>query len=249
MPEISTPADRWRHALLELTTDEQAAADWRRRRYEFAHRLGTALTAEDGKRPAITGSVLYGVWLTWGLIYVGQTGEAQRRLRDLAVGESHHLGNTYPPEIWSRVAVIEWPRLSAASAAIGLHSELLTGLALEHRLQSLLRPLANASRRTAEGGWRSVDWVSSRSRGARTAREIDELFASVWAAWQAVERWTAAGDEPLPAACHVVFPGDLLPADSLASGRMPAPQMDPWTLTVEPPFPGHKPPQQGSPEP
>ena len=107
MPEISTPADRWRQALLELTADEQAAAGWRRRRYAFAHRLGTALVAGEGTRPAVTGSVLYGVWLPWGLIYVGQTGEAQRRLRDLAVGESHHLANTYPPEIWSRVAVIE----------------------------------------------------------------------------------------------------------------------------------------------
>jgi hypothetical protein len=214
MPERSTPADRWRQALLELTTDEQAAAEWRRRRYAFAHRLGTALVAGEGERAGITGSVLYGVWLTWGLIYVGQTGEAQRRLRDLAVGESHHLANTYPPEIWSRVAVIEWPRLPAASAAIGLHSEPVAGLALEHRLQSMLHPLANASRRTPEGGWRSVDWVGSRSRGARAAREIDELFALVWAAWQAVERWTATGDELLPAACHVVFPGDLLLACS-----------------------------------
>jgi len=214
MPETSTPADRWRQALLELTANKQAAAEWRRRRYAFAHRLGTALTAGEGTDPGITGSVLYGVWLTWGLIYVGQTGEAQRRLRDLAVGESHHLANTYPPEIWSRVAVIEWPRLSAASAAIGLHSEPVAGLALEHRLQSVLHPLANASRRTPEGGWRSVDWAGSRSRGARAAREIDELFASVLAAWQVVERWTAAGDELLPAACHVVFPGDLLTADS-----------------------------------
>jgi hypothetical protein len=215
MPKAFTPAYRWRQALLELTADEQAAADWRRRRYTFAHRLGTALVAGEGTRPAIAGSVLYGVWLTWGLIYVGQTGEAQRRLRDLAVGESHHLANTYPPEVWSRVAVIEWPQLSAASAAIRLHSEPVVGLALEHRLQLTLRPLANTSRRTPKGGWRSVDWVGSRSRGARAAHEIDELFASVWAAWQAVERWTATGDELLPTACHVVFPGDLLTDDEL----------------------------------
>lgn len=208
--DAATPADRWRQALLDLTTDEQAAAAWRRERYAFAHRLGTALTAAAGTRPALSGSVLYGVWLAWGLLYVGQTGEAQRRLRDLAVGESHHLANTYPPEIWSRVAVIAWSQLPAAAPAIERLSEPVTGLALEHRFQATFHPLANASRRTPAGGWRSVDWAHSHSRGSRAAREIDELFFCVKTAWDAAEAWADGTDHALPEACRVVFPADLL---------------------------------------
>lgn len=128
MPDASAPADRWRQSLLELTGNETAASDWRRNRYAFAHRLGAALAGGEGTNPGTSGSVLYGIWLNWGLIYVGQTGEAQRRLRDLAVGESHHLANTFPPEIWSRVVVIEWPRLQAASAVIERSSAPVVGL-------------------------------------------------------------------------------------------------------------------------
>jgi hypothetical protein len=132
----------------------------------------------------------------------------------LAVGESHHLGNTFPPEIWSRVVVIEWPRLHAASAAIKRLSEPVVGLALEHRFQALLSPLANASRRTAAGGWRSVDWAGSRSRGSRAAVEIDQLFLSVRAVWDLAEAWDADGGDGLPEACRVVFPADLLHANT-----------------------------------
>lgn len=212
-PEASAPIDKWREALLELTADEQSAADWRRTRSAFAYRLGASLVTGGGTRPLVSGSVLYGVWLKWGLIYVGQTGEAQRRLRDLAIGDSHHLANSYPPEIWTRVAVVEWPRLSAAPRAIERLSEPVVGLALEHRLQALLRPLANTSRRTSAGGWRSVDWARSRSRGSNAAQEIDDLFASAWAAWQAAEIWQASSDDALPEACHVVFPPELLHAN------------------------------------
>jgi len=52
----------------------------------------------NGPDGPVAGSVIYGVWLDWGLLDVGQTSEAERRLRDLVVGESHHLGNTFPPK-------------------------------------------------------------------------------------------------------------------------------------------------------
>ncbi len=158
----------------------------------------------------ISGSVLYGVWLECGLIYVGQTGEAQRRLRDLPIGESHHLANTFPPEIWSRVAVVEWTQLTGADTAMEALAEPLIGLALEHRLQAALLPLANTARRTAGGDWRKVDWNASRSRGAKAAMEIDELYSAVWKAWQVMEGWLPGTDKSLPLACHVVFPGDLI---------------------------------------
>jgi hypothetical protein len=205
----SASRDRWRQSLLELTSTEEAARAWRRSRYEFAYRLGMEL-AGGGESSAITGSVVYGVWLNWGLIYVGQSGEAQRRLRDLAIGESHHLGNTFPPEIWSRVIVIEWPQLSGAAAAIERLSEPLVGEALEHRLQASLKPLVNASRRKADGGWRMVEWSSSRSRGALAATGIDELFVSVMRAWNLAATCQPDGRDALPRACRVVFPASLL---------------------------------------
>lgn len=218
MTNASAAANRWRHALLELTVNEKAASSWRRDRYAFAHRLGATLAGGDATIPRISGFVLYGVWLNWGLVHVGQTGEAQRRLRDLAVGESHHLANTFPPEIWSRVVVIEWPRLQAADAVIERLSEPVVGLALEHRLQASLSPLANASRRTAEGGWRSVDWATSSSRGARASGEIDEFFESVRMVWDLAEAWEPGGRSALPDGCRAVFPADLLPG-SVKHGR------------------------------
>ena len=210
MSDTTPESDRWRKALLALTGDEKAAADWRYSRYAFAYRLGAALAGGGGTTAPVSGSVLYGVWLNWGLIYVGQTGEAQRRLRDLAVGESHHLANTFPPEIWSRVVVIEWSRLQAASAVIERLSEQVVGLALEHRLQALHSPLANTWRRTSAGGWRSVDWAGSRSRGSRAALEIDELFSSVRIIWDQAEAWNVGDVNALPEASRVVFPTDLL---------------------------------------
>jgi hypothetical protein len=157
----------------------------------------------------ITGPVLYGIWLDWGLIYIGQTREAERRLKDLAVGESHHLANTFPPEIWSRVVVLPWPRLGSAPQETEGLSEEDVGLGLEYGLQSLLSPLANASRRTSAGTWRSVDWTGSRSRGARAYRQIGELFAEVKEVWDQAESWSP-GRNALPAGCHVVFPPRLL---------------------------------------
>ena len=62
--------------------------------------------------PPVSDHAVYGVYVTGaGLLYVGQTRDARRRLRDLPVGESHHLATTVPPEIWERVLVIQWPAL------------------------------------------------------------------------------------------------------------------------------------------
>jgi hypothetical protein len=76
---------------------------WQERRYTFAYMLGIALCSEAAPGiPPVTGHALYGVYIAGpGLIYVGQTGQAERRLRDLPVGESHHIAATVPPEIWN----------------------------------------------------------------------------------------------------------------------------------------------------
>ncbi|RKT53200.1 hypothetical protein C8E97_1758 [Saccharothrix australiensis] len=185
--------DAWRRALGESASTKEAAEAWRHRRYRFAHRLGAALVgAQADGRPSVVGHVVYGVWLEWGLLYVGQTGKAERRLRDLAVGESHHLANTFPPEIWHRVVVVSWPRLPEAAELSGVFGPGDISLGLEHRLQAWLGPLANASRRTSDGRWRSVDWVRSDSVGARVGRRIDRLFSAVQDVWQEASRAEAS---------------------------------------------------------
>jgi hypothetical protein len=160
-------------------------------------------------RPPITGAALYGVWLRWGLLYVGQTAEAERRLRDLAIGESHHLANTFPPEIWDRVVVVAWPQLAEADALVERLGTKTVGLALEHHLQSRATPLANAARRTSEGGWRVVDRTRSASVGARAATEVKPLLDAVEALWEMAA--TAHEGTPLPPAVRCVRPGHLLP--------------------------------------
>ena len=74
------------------------------------------------------------------MLYVGQTGDAKRRLRDLPVGERHHLATTVPAETWERVIVVQWPDLLPwAGGSEKLAAEQLgqqvCGLAFEHLLQ------------------------------------------------------------------------------------------------------------------
>jgi len=203
----------WRANLRQLTDSPASARLWRERRYRFAHRLGDALVGAADGRPPITGAALYGVWLSWGLLYVGQSAEAERRLRDLAIGESHHLANTFPPEIWDRVVVLAWPRLAEAADVIERLGAKTVGLALEHHLQSWAAPLANAARRTSEGGWRVVDRTRSASIGARSAVEVVPLFDAVRSVWDAAAMWEQGAPE-LPETVRCVRPSALL-QDSL----------------------------------
>ncbi|MFJ5992230.1 hypothetical protein [Lentzea sp. NPDC092896] len=200
VPDV--PFDRWWHAMRDVAATEDTARAWREHRYTFAHQLGSALAG------GLTGPAVYGVWLQWGLLYVGQTLEAGRRLKDLAIGESHHLANTFPPEIWHRVAVVAWSQLPHAAAAIDRFGVKAVGEGLEHRLQASLRPLANSARRVPKGGWREVAWERSNSLGARTGPQIDELFVALQ------EVWDVAGASPdgadLPSAARVVFPSRML---------------------------------------
>jgi hypothetical protein len=203
---------QWLAALKALTDTRDAARLWRERRFEFAYRLGEELAGPRGNQSAVHGSVVYGIWLSWGLLYVGQTTEASRRLRDLPIGESHHLANTFPPEIWDRVVIVNWPSLHSAEVGLKEADHKLVGLALEHRLQLRLRPLVNSYRRTSAGGWRSTDWGRSNSRGARSAANLGELGQRVDALWDAASTHEA-GDPELPASVRCIRPGTLLKAD------------------------------------
>lgn len=193
-----------------LTAERAAARSWRHGRYSFAHRLGEALVGgTDANARPIKGPVIYGVWLRWGLLYVGQTSKAERRLRDLAVGESHHLASTFPREIWHKVLVVAWPELPQARLLTKDLGSNIVGLALEHALQEHLGPLVNSERRRPEGGWRDVVWRASRSRGARAAHNVVYLVQAVLEVWEVATVRPTAGVE-LPPACRVVFPEELL---------------------------------------
>lgn len=182
----------WRSALTTLLGDTSLLARWQERRYEFAHRVGALLTEMYGDSSVTMGPVLYGVFASGaGLCYIGQTQEAERRLRDLPVGESHHLANTVPPEVWERVVVIRWPLLlSEAPASEQLEVEAMgsavCGLALEHALQVAVAPPLNSRRRRTSGDWQPRNLAQSRSRGAIHSQRIPELSRLTLAAWNAL---------------------------------------------------------------
>lgn len=180
----------WRTSLESLISDSSRLALWQERRFQFAHHVGKLLTEPHVDSPATTGPVLYGVFTSGaGLCYVGQTQEAARRLRDLPVGESHHLANTVPPELWDRVIVVRWPDLLAKAptaeqeAARRLGSN-ICGLALEHLLQLTTEPPLNSRRRNPDGEWRPRNQAHSRSRGALHAEELLGLWQVTWEAWE-----------------------------------------------------------------
>lgn len=173
--------ERWVEALRGLTATREAANAFRESRYRYAHAVAEQLTAGGHS----DGHVVYGVQMPWGPLYVGQTKEGRRRLRDLVIGESHHLANTFPVETWHTVVVIRWPNLATAKPAVAEHGADATGLALEHLLQERLQPLFNGRKRTRAGGWRATNYATSRSRAARMARTatmfgLGDEVVSLW---------------------------------------------------------------------
>ena len=212
--------ERWRGALLDALSSPDNVMAWQDRRYRFAHQVGQLLTNPARPDvPPVTGDVLYGVYVTGGgLLYVGQTRDAKRRLRDLPVGESHHLATTVPPETWERVVVVQWPDLLASvprqeAAAAERLGHSTCGLAMEYLLQVTYRPVMTARRRSTAGGWSARNLDSSRSRGAASTGQFPELFKAVRA------KWGVLAETPRPAdgrpvsytdGGRAVFPG-LLP--------------------------------------
>ncbi len=89
--------NEWLWALHRFTRTPEAARAFQELRFRFAHTLGNELVRrQDGIAP-VRGPVLYGIYLNGiGPLYVGHTTEGERRLRDLPIGESHHLANTFP---------------------------------------------------------------------------------------------------------------------------------------------------------
>jgi len=212
------PYSAWLSSLSASTASVSAIESWQDRRFRFAHRTAELLTAGIHGSPSVTGPVVYGIHLDGaGLVYIGQTREAERRLRDLPVGESHHLANTIPPELWERVIVVQWPRLvehvpSAEQDAIRAMGPAVCGLALEHLLQVREKPPLNSRRRTRSGEWRLRQLAESRSQGARHASVIPALLAGTLEVWHQLRRIprTEDGVATLDDVGRVVFPATAL---------------------------------------
>ncbi|MEU8979051.1 hypothetical protein [Streptomyces sp. NPDC048309] len=207
----------WRSSLTTLLGDASLLARWQERRYQFAHRVGALLTEAHAESSVTVGPVLYGVFASGaGLCYVGQTQEAERRLRDLPVGESHHLANTVPPEVWERVVVIRWPLLLCEAPAseqmeVEAMSSAVCGLALEHTLQVATTPPLNSRRRRTSGDWQPRNLTRSRSRGANHSQRIPELSRLTLAAWKALSEVELPKGAAMVASAvgRVVFPSAL----------------------------------------
>jgi hypothetical protein len=188
----SSPYEAWLRALRDLTATAERLAAWRDQRNAFAYRLGTALTEPHPPTPAAIGPALYGVYLpTTGLCYVGQTKESERRLRDLPIGESHHVGMTVPPELWSRVIVIQWrqllPLVPPAEQQRASDDPETCGKALEHLMICERHPVINCYVRTRDGHFRARSPERSRSVGARAAPDFPGLFKAVLTSWTDLE--------------------------------------------------------------
>ncbi len=193
------PHDRWLDSLLAMTMTPEQASKYLDGRLEFTTLIAQQLTLGAGREP----QVVYGVWLEAHNepVYIGQTTDGPRRMWDLPIGESHHLSNSFPPEIWGRIVVVHWGDLLRRHQAEFTHiiehledggftepaKQLeAIGLGLEHLLQSRDRPLMNRRTKRRDGTWRNVSWSGSGSRGARAAPHLGALFNRVDAVWQAL---------------------------------------------------------------
>jgi hypothetical protein len=219
--DLAEASAAWRRALKELLGDKQRFDSWRKQRYAFAYRVGTLLTEAHPPAPAATGPALYGVYLPGtGLCYVGQTQEARRRLRDLPIGESHHLAMTAPPELWTRVIVVQWAELlvRAAEREWVIPDMKACGEALEHLLHCHFRPTINCYARTTAGRYRERPPERSKSRAAVGATAYLGLFQVVLGVWSGLEAIPEPESGESRTADYSPFGRVVFPAALLDSG-------------------------------
>jgi hypothetical protein len=213
----------WQEATRALICGADQLRDFQDRRYSYAAEVGRLLTQPGSDGRPLDGPVLYGVLSDGaGLLYVGQSADARRRLRDLAVGESHHLATTVPPEAWDRVVVVRWPdllpelRRSDRDAITNLPT-VVTGEGLERLLQAELKPVLNSRRRTPAGGWSPRDVARSRSRGGAVAQVLAPLHGLVLPLWQQLATTPVKGDHYYERLGRAVLP-TRLPLAVVGSG-------------------------------
>ncbi len=224
---IPETRNQWLSSLLSMTQTPELASSLLDDRLRFTTLVAQQLTHEMKNEQ----QVVYGVWLVGHShpVYIGQTTDAHRRLWDLPIGESHHLSNSFPPEIWGRVIVVRWGAILMKNemkyrsifrhieemGIVGRTGQLKAiGLGLEHLLQSRDKPLMNCRTKRRDGTWRQVNWSNSRSVGARVAPFLSPLFHEVDEVWQ-----TASSVAPSENGTSKVVSDGLAVFPSLLRGR------------------------------
>ncbi len=204
--------------LRAATRTPELALSYQETRYRFLAELAghiAGLTVSGSLNN--WGPVVYGVWLHKHKtpVYIGQSMKGQRRLWDLPIGESHHLGFTFPPETWGRVVVVAWWHIMATNlllraqvltdvaGALGINLDNLDearvpetvteldkviGTGLEYRLQLSEKPLFNLRRKTRNGSLRDVGLKDLRSKGAGLGPSIDKIYDAVNSEWNYLKK-------------------------------------------------------------
>jgi hypothetical protein len=88
---------------------------------------------------------------------------------------------TAPPEIWTRVVVVQWAEL--LDSALPENELARCGQSLEHLLHREFHPTVNCHSRTTDGRYRERRPEDSRSKAALSATEFANLFVAVLTAW------------------------------------------------------------------
>lgn len=100
--------DAWLTSIGNLTGSHADAQRWREDRYRFAHRLGEMLVGQTTIREAVSGQVVYGIWLRWGFLYVGQTNDAANTTAVVRVGGLLTCGDSGIRGRWLGVFCARW---------------------------------------------------------------------------------------------------------------------------------------------
>jgi len=216
----------WIASLHDLTSSLASTVEYRNLRASFASAVGHQIMKAANINQGRENYCIYGIWLDGhdDPIYIGQTMQAERRLWDLAIGESHHLANSFPPEIWQKIVVIRWcdvlnddillqDLISSDISREGI------GLGLEYFLQCKYKPMVNCNRRKRDGKWYEIDITKSKSRGSMMIPNIATICAKILDIWLELSK-TDAGNRVSVSHLFggVVFPSQMLlkPMDSEA---------------------------------
>jgi hypothetical protein len=127
---------------------------------------------------------------------------------------------TAPPELWTRVIVVQWAELLARATEREwiIPDMKVCGQALEYLLHCHFHPTINCYARTTAGRYRERPPEKSKSKGAVGAIKHSDLFnvvLGVWADLEAVPE-PASGESRIAdyrPFGRVVFPATLLDSD------------------------------------
>ena len=180
----------WIASLHDLTSSLASTVEYRNLRASFASEVGRQIMSAASISQGRENYCIYGIWLDGHdtPIYIGQTMQAERRLWDLPIGESHHLANSFPPEIWKKIVIIRWydaltEESSLQDLILAGISKGVIGLSLEYFLQSKYKPLVNCNRRRRDGKWQEKDIGKSKSRGSLMISDIATVCAEILDIW------------------------------------------------------------------